>query len=305
MDSFEPFFTLTAKSYGGGVRTDYLNLLRDYLRNINIELDIQLLGWWDFFGFPPYWGADVFYVSLSGGGVDPDFTGVYNENGSLNNMMFGYHTSMDWDEELGTGKNEWYIQNGLEMISNDSQEQINQCWEWQHYMMNELLPCLPLFSQTSNRSTYELLFYNLHESRPVIGSDQPAVGFSDISLGLVIRKAISYAINREEIRKVVLGDDYEIIHHPTNPTLEEWLNPSSIRYCYNLDAARELMYIAGYQVGWWDVTYPDWQEVCPNNPTTISVSNYGFRIATECLMLISIIFLCNMRRKKKLGGKNE
>ncbi|MBK5114831.1 MAG: hypothetical protein KGD59_11675 [Candidatus Heimdallarchaeota archaeon] len=145
VDSFEPFFTLTAKSYGGGVRPDYLNLLRDNLRRINIELDIQLLGWWDFFGYP-YWGADIFYVSLSGSGGDPDFTGVYNENGSLN--LFGYHTSMDWDDCLG-GINEWYMRQGTQIMPPDSEERIQHYWEWEDYLMDKICPMLPTFTMKS------------------------------------------------------------------------------------------------------------------------------------------------------------
>ncbi|MCF2144499.1 MAG: hypothetical protein K9W42_12435 [Candidatus Heimdallarchaeota archaeon] len=47
------------------------------------------------------------YISLVGGERDPDFTGLYNKNGSLN--FFSYDGGMDWDNSLGTGKNEWYM----------------------------------------------------------------------------------------------------------------------------------------------------------------------------------------------------
>ena len=146
VDSFEPFFTLTATTNGGGVRPDYLNLLRDYLRNINIELEIVTFSYWDIW-WSPWWDADIMYLALSGGGEDPDFTGVYDENGSLN--MFGYHTSMDWDEELGTGKNEWYMDYGNQIMPPDSKERIQHYWQWEEYLMDKICPMLPTFAAKS------------------------------------------------------------------------------------------------------------------------------------------------------------
>jgi len=146
VDSFEPFFILTAKTNLGGVRPDYINLLRDYLRRINIELDMVLFDWWEWGFYPPYWEADIIYVSLSGGSADPDFTGVYNENGSLN--LFGYHTSMDWDDCLG-GINEWYMKQGNLIMPPHSEERIQHYWDWEDYLMDKICPMLPTFATKS------------------------------------------------------------------------------------------------------------------------------------------------------------
>ena len=125
--SIEQFFTLVYLTVGAGPRTDYGNLLREQLARIGINLDIIILSWADYVSMGYIPDFDISYVSLTGGSFDPDFTGVYNENGSLN--LFGYHTSMDWDEELGTGKNEWYMREGLQMLPPNSQERIQHYWE--------------------------------------------------------------------------------------------------------------------------------------------------------------------------------
>ncbi|HUT82712.1 MAG TPA: ABC transporter substrate-binding protein [Candidatus Bathyarchaeia archaeon] len=101
---------------------------------------------------------DICYVGLQGGGADPDFTGVYDENGSLN--LFGYDTSMDWDDDLNTGLNEWYMKQGTLIMPPDSEERVQHYWDWEQYMMDKINPLLPTFapkgysSQWSNLKGY-------------------------------------------------------------------------------------------------------------------------------------------------------
>ncbi len=40
VDSIEPFFTLVARTNGGGIRPDYLHLLQEQLARININVDV-------------------------------------------------------------------------------------------------------------------------------------------------------------------------------------------------------------------------------------------------------------------------
>lgn len=307
-ESIDPFFTLVAKGWNTR-HMDYLNLMKQQLARIGIHLKIELFNWSEisFLGYLVHLrDTDLFIWDIQDSWeLDPFLSNFFSENGSEN--FISYRTIADWDEELGTGKNEWYIQNGLQMITNDSQEQINHCWEWQHYVMNELLPCLPLFKHKNNHSSYELLFYNVHEARPWIGSYDPAPAYTSKSKGLAVRKAISYAINREEIRRVVLGHDYEIIHHPTNPNQTEWLNPSSIRYCYNSDVARNFMCVAGFCVGLHDPkgydVWPDWEEICPSQPTTISVVGLDL-IATLSVLVVLPISFCIYKKKRSSSLRN-
>ncbi|NHJ39705.1 MAG: hypothetical protein FK731_06700 [Asgard group archaeon] len=92
----------------------------------------------------------------------------------------------------------------------------------------------------------EHLGYNLRDDRPIIGSREPAPGDSSITVGLAIRKAISYAINRDEINVVISGGEYLLQDHPIAYRLGKWCNPNIIRYNHDLDKAREYMRIAGY-----------------------------------------------------------
>ncbi|TET28124.1 MAG: hypothetical protein E3J70_10600, partial [Candidatus Heimdallarchaeota archaeon] len=210
----------------------------------------------------------------------------------------------DWDEELGTGRNEWYIQTGLEMTPNDSQERINLCWEWQHYLIDEVLPCLPLFTHENDNYTLQLLVFNLREIRPILGNRHPCSFYTNKSSGLGVRKAISYAINREEIRKVVLGDDYEIFHHPISPAFNEWLNPDIFNFCHNLQVAKNYMAVTGFY-GYWPYdwggygAWPDWEDICSPKTPSISVNGFGLEIAVFCLTICTISFLYYIRKRRK------
>jgi ABC-type transport system substrate-binding protein len=144
-DAVDPFFTLVFKTNGGGVRPDYGNFLRQHVARIGIDLNVIVQDWPTFVGeLIAFRDFDICYVGLTGGGADPDFTGVYDENGSLN--LFGYHTSMDYDEELGTGLNEWYMKQGTLIMPPDSEERVQHYWDWEQYMMDKICPLLPTFA---------------------------------------------------------------------------------------------------------------------------------------------------------------
>ncbi|NHJ84828.1 MAG: hypothetical protein FK734_05160 [Asgard group archaeon] len=159
-DAIDPFFTLVAKTNGGGVRPDYLNFLKQHLARIGINVDVIVQDWPTFVGeLVAFRDFDVCYVALTGGGADPDFTGVYNENGSLN--LFGYDTSMDWDDELNTGLNEWYMKEGNLIMPPDSEERVQHYWEWEQYLMDKILPLQPTFAPKSYIANWaELEGYN-------------------------------------------------------------------------------------------------------------------------------------------------
>ncbi|MHA1503372.1 MAG: ABC transporter substrate-binding protein [Candidatus Heimdallarchaeota archaeon] len=107
-----------------------------------------------------YHNYDITYVGFLGGGTDPDFTGVYNENGSLN--LFGYDVSMDYDPALGTGKNEWYMSQGALMMPPFSEARIQHYWDWQQHLMDNLCPMLPMFAASEYMAHWDNLHgYNL------------------------------------------------------------------------------------------------------------------------------------------------
>ena len=138
-ESPDPFFTLVAKCYTP-TQMDILFMLKQQLEPISINLDIILMEWGHLFQPDPDLASivdydlaiiefnnetNISYHNLLG--TDPYFTDLYSENGSI--VTLGYESSYDWDEELGIGRNEWYIQNGKQMISNNSLNQKEFCWE--------------------------------------------------------------------------------------------------------------------------------------------------------------------------------
>lgn len=147
-------FTLEALAHQ---QTDYFNFFKQQLARVAIQLDIRVVDWSTYIGELLFFrNFDLTYIGLSRGGLDPDFTGVYNENGSLN--ISGYDTSMDWDEDLGTGKNEWYMREGTKIIPPNSPERIQHYWDWQNYFMDNLCPQLPAFAHKA----YEAHWSNLN-----------------------------------------------------------------------------------------------------------------------------------------------
>ena len=138
-----PFFTLTAICTGPPI-TDIYRKMRTQLLEIGIDVNIfvstssvfteRLLGSHNF---------DLVNIAFANF-YDPDYSGIYAENGVAN--FFGYNTSMDWDEELGTGINEWYIKQGSLMMPPNSAERIQHYWNWEQYMMDKICPLLPLYN---------------------------------------------------------------------------------------------------------------------------------------------------------------
>ena len=131
-------------------------------------------------------------------------------------------------------------------------------------------------------------------------------------MGLGWRKAISYAINREEIKRVALGDDYEIIHHPINPTNKSWLNPNGVKYCHDLIAVKDFVKTVGLGGGWTPGDYvgygrwPRWEDVCAKNMTTIISPGFEVFCAVIVLIILSQVFLVNRlttKKEKKFKGK--
>ncbi|NHK31203.1 MAG: hypothetical protein FK730_07620 [Asgard group archaeon] len=143
--TFEPFFTLVAKTNVSINRYTILNFVKQHLGRIGIEVIPIEMEWGSFltdlFTFHDF---DLCFLDFFDGEADPDWSKVFGENGALN--IWGYNTSIDWDEELGTGKNEWYLQQGKIIIPPDSEERIHHYWNWEQYMMDKILPLQPMFS---------------------------------------------------------------------------------------------------------------------------------------------------------------
>jgi len=164
---FQAFFTLRTIN-NGGYAIDYFYEISQQLDKIGISLDNVVLDWSNFVNqLITAHNFDLVFLGLSGDWIDPDFTGIYDENGPLN--LFGYDISMDYNESLGTGLNEWYMQQGRLMMPPNSQERIQHYWAWEQYLMDKICPLLPLL----NYNNYIAYWSNLegyNQSKGIIQS---------------------------------------------------------------------------------------------------------------------------------------
>ena len=161
----EPFFTLVAKIYQDAFPCDsgYLDLIQQNLGDIGIALDVIIHDEPVFVGelccFRDY---DMIHYVLKQSDFTHGIWNVYNENAS--NNFWGYHTSMDWDEGLNEGRNEWYIKKINSFNYTEKEERKELMWEWQNYLMDEILPCVPLFApQEYSVSWSELVGYDFKD----------------------------------------------------------------------------------------------------------------------------------------------
>ncbi|TFG00001.1 MAG: hypothetical protein EU542_08485, partial [Promethearchaeota archaeon] len=90
--------------------------------------------------------------------------------------------------------------------------------------------------------------YNIREDREYIGDRTPCETNASITKGLAIRKAISYALDRNEINKIIHQGEFNITDHPIYPIKGIWYNPDIIRYTHDLDKARDYMKLAGFEI---------------------------------------------------------
>ena len=100
--------------------------------------------------------------------------------------------------------------------------------------------------QSKNFGLFSYFGYNLAPSRPYIGSRIPCPNDPSMTIGLAIRKAISHAINREEINTRIFGGEYAINNYPLDPTMGVWLNPNIYHYDYDVAKAKEYLAKVGF-----------------------------------------------------------
>ncbi|UJG43134.1 MAG: ABC transporter substrate-binding protein [Candidatus Heimdallarchaeum endolithica] len=142
------FFELEFKTNGGGFRPNYGLYVAQYLSEIGIKVNIKVLEWANFVGtLLETNNYDLFFVGLVGH-HDPDPTGIYNENGSLN--MFGINTKMPYGME-----NEQMIEDGI-LIMNMTERQ-QHYYNWQQLMMDKIVPMVPFFNQPSYTANWATL----------------------------------------------------------------------------------------------------------------------------------------------------
>lgn len=135
--------------------------------------------------------------------------------------------------------------------------------------------------QSDTLYSFGFFGFNMREVRPVIGNRVEAPLDPTLSIGLCVRKAIAYAIDRFEINNVIHRGEYTISDTPMYPKMGVWNNPNIIRYNHDIDKARYYMTVAGY-----DVDY------------TIASPGFGLWITLSSLVAVATISLIFVRKKK-------
>ncbi|MFW9922216.1 MAG: ABC transporter substrate-binding protein [Candidatus Thorarchaeota archaeon] len=137
--------------------------------------------------------------------------------------------------------------------------------------------------QSKFQPTLSFFGYNLREVRNYIGDSTPCTTDPTITKGLAIRKAISYAIDRDEINDIVNGGINSINYWPIFSTLGSWRNPNIEHYYHNITLAKCYITLAGFDTG---VSFP----LTSNSILTMSTT-----LLFGCVFMIAISII----RKKK------
>ena len=105
--------------------------------------------------------------------------------------------------------------------------------------------------QTFVGSSLTFMFYNLR--RPFIGGVDnfdylDEAGKEEYTVGVAVRKAINYAINRDEINAVIHDGEYQVAHSVVYPSQAYYYYNDIVKYNYDVDASFEWLEAAGYDI---------------------------------------------------------
>jgi ABC-type transport system substrate-binding protein len=116
----------------------------------------------------------------------------------------------------------------------------------------KLMQADPRFEvQTEIRDYYLFIFYNL--KRPFVGGADNFVfldvpGKEEYTKGVAVRKAMNYAVDREEMNTVLHDGEYTLCHNPMYLYTAFYYYDDVIKYYHDLDAAKEWLGYAGYEL---------------------------------------------------------
>jgi len=137
----DPFFTLTLKMRNFGTYQNMALEMAVMLKQIGINVDITFLDYIDYMQeLVEYRDFDIFFLSTVINPQNPDVSAYFGEDGEMN--FCDYSSTMDYNETLGMGGNQWYLEEGKNFIPPNTEEQIEHYWAWQDYLMEEINPAL-------------------------------------------------------------------------------------------------------------------------------------------------------------------
>lgn len=209
--------------------------------------------------------------------------------------------SLDWINRFGSFTNNiQYLQ--IKLIQNYLQTQVEFKQGKIDLLEFESVPCQLYYGSeysilSKNSNKFDMITFNLRQSREWIGNNDPSVYYPEYTKGQFIRKAVSYAINREEINQIIYGGRLEINHWPFPPNLGKWCDPNIGKYCYNLNWSKACMETFDFLGHNGDIIFPegfpDWKKACGQlNDSSVSYNFY------YCFAIFGVIGIIIMRRKK-------
>ncbi|MHA1199557.1 MAG: ABC transporter substrate-binding protein [Candidatus Heimdallarchaeaceae archaeon] len=103
--------------------------------------------------------------------------------------------------------------------------------------------------QTFVTASFTFMFYNLR--RPFLGGSDnfvylDAVGKEEYTKAVAVRKAMNYAIDRDEMNQVLHDGEYLVAHSVLYPFTAYYYYNDIVKYNYDLCAAMEWLIAAGY-----------------------------------------------------------
>ncbi len=156
-------------------------------------------------------------------------------------------------------------------------------------------PWDPIFNiQTFITDSMSFLFFNLQ--RPFIGGADnfiylDYIGKETYTVGIAVRKAICYAINRDEMNQELHDGEYLVAHSVLYPFTAYYYYNDIIKYNYDLRTAFEWLGATGYLVP--DIpieTYP-----CCTTPSPIKTTTASYLSIIVAFVSIVIVSLMTIR----------
>ncbi len=204
---------------------------------------------------------------------------LMNETINKSGMDFVNRFGANWDLSQLSIRIIKNVETATEQFNNGYIDILNLITNYHDINQYQLNPNYSV--QRKIETSLSLLGYNLHEMRPIFGNRLPCINDPSISIGLAIRKAVSFAINRDEINNIVYNGSLFINDYPIFPNMGIWKNPNIVRYSHNIIKAKEYVTKAGYS-------------------TSTTENNSGFSwIITFSILAISSIFIATKFKKSK------
>ncbi|MHA1125270.1 MAG: ABC transporter substrate-binding protein [Candidatus Heimdallarchaeota archaeon] len=136
--SVDYFFTIKGIYYDQPNLHETMLKLKDQLLKIGINLELEVQTIFEYI-------AQIYYIH------DYDLylgmVGYQDYYESDVNSSIGYDITLDYNSSLGTGKNQWYLDTFNSMIPPNSIERRQLFYDWQDYLMDEIVPIYPLFTE--------------------------------------------------------------------------------------------------------------------------------------------------------------